>query len=236
MTTLKSIGQAVGLLLLIQLVTGLILPYVLLSPVSAPAGAFLETAAGMADTVRLSVLVLVIGGAAALGIAIVAWPVLREHQQRLGLLLLALAVINFTLQLNENSHWLSLLSTSEAYEASKGANPQMFEALGFEAQVSFRWAHYTHIMLAVAWLFVFHLLIFRGSLAPRWMPALGMVAALLHFAGIILPAFGGLQPPFGGLLGAPLGLASLILSSWLMARGFAETSQTLTEAAPSRTG
>ena len=45
MTSAKRTGRLVGLLLIVQLVTGLILPYVLLQPVQAN---FLETAAGIA--------------------------------------------------------------------------------------------------------------------------------------------------------------------------------------------
>ncbi|HEY0114796.1 MAG TPA: DUF4386 family protein [Allosphingosinicella sp.] len=232
MNSFKSVGRAVGLLLLVQLVTGLILPYVLLLPLSSPAGAFLDTAAGMAGTVRLSVLILFVGAAASLAIAILAWPVLRERQHRLALWLLALAVMNFTLQLIENAHWLSLLSMSEAHAAGGGADRTMFEALALAAHASFRWAHYSHILIVVASLFTLYLLLHRGAIVPRAIAALGMAAALLHFIGITLPAFGGYQMPYADLFGAPLGLATLGLALWLMARGFADVTPREGQAPP----
>lgn len=232
MTTSKSVGQAVGLLLLVQLVTGLILPYVLLLPVSMPAGAFLDTAAGMAGTVRLSVLMLFVGGAASFGIAVVAWPAIREHQPRLGLWLLALAAINFTLQLIENAHWLSLLSISQAYGAADDAQSGIFRALGLAAHASFRWAHYSHILIVVGWLFTLYLLLYRGALVARPIAAFGMGAALLHFIGITLPAFGGYRMPYGDLFGAPLGLAILVLALWVMVNGFAHASPQSAQAPP----
>ena len=219
MTISGRSGRAVGLLLLAHLVAGLILPYVLLLPVSARAGAFLESAAAMELTLRLCVLMLVLGAAASLGISVLLWSVARQHHHRLGLWLLALAAVNFTLQLVENAHWLSLLTISQAYGAA-GADRALFETLGIAAHASFRWAHYSHILIAVGWLFTLYLLLHRAFLVPRWIAAAGMGAALLHFIGITLPAFGGYRMPYPDLFGAPLGVVILVLVLRLMARGF----------------
>jgi hypothetical protein len=220
MTTAKSAGRVVGLLLLVQL-TALILPYVLLLPVSARSGAFLESAAPMEGIVRMCVLILFVGGAVSLGISVTAWGTVRERQHRLGLWLLALAVMNFTLQLIENAHWLTLLSISQAYASAGSANPEIFQALGVAAHASFRWAHYSHILIVVAWLFTLYLLFHRSAIVPRPIAALGMGGAFLHFIGITLPAFGGYRMPYPDLFGAPLGIATLIAALWLVAKGFA---------------
>jgi hypothetical protein len=220
MTISRSSGRAVALLLVVQLVTGLILPYVLLQPVSTPAGAFLNTAAGMAGTLRLCVPMLVVGGAASLAIAVLAWPLVGTAQPRLGLWLIALAAINVTLQLVENAHWMSLLTISQAY--ASGSDPAAFQAVGIAAHAAFRWAHYSHIFIVVAWLFTLFLLLWRGALVPRAIAAFGMATALLHFIGITLPVFGGYRMPLPELFGAPLGLAILVLALWLALKGFAD--------------
>src|SRR5687768_16495724 len=121
MTSTRSVGRVVGLLLLVQLIAGLILPYVLLLPLLGPAGGFLDGAAEMAGTVRLSVLMLFVGGVASLAIALAAWPAVREGHHQLGMWLLVLAAVNFTLQLLENANWLAMLSMSQAYAAADGA-------------------------------------------------------------------------------------------------------------------
>jgi hypothetical protein len=220
MTGSKSAGRLVGLLLLVQLTT-LILPYVLLLPVSARAGAFLENAAPMAAMMRLCVLILFMGGAVSLAISVTAWPIVREHQQRIGLWLLALAVMNFTLQLIEIAHWLTLLSISQAYASAGGADAGTYQALAVAAHASFRWAHYSHILIVVAWLFALYLLLYRGALVPRAIAAFGMAGALLHFIGITLPAFAGYRMPYSSLFGAPLGIATLAVALWLIAKGLA---------------
>lgn len=229
-----SVGRAVGLLLLVQLVTGLMLPYILLLPVSTPAGAFLESAAGMATTVRLSVLMLFVGSAVSLGIAAAQWPSVRERHGQLGLWLLALAVMNFTLQLAENAQWLTLLSISQGYASSGAADASVFQALGVAAHASFRWAHYSHILIVVAWLLTLYLLLYRGSLVPRALATFGMGAALLHFIGIILPTFGGYRMPYPEFFGMPLGLATLVVALWLMAKGFPTAGPAIARPAPAQ--
>ena len=231
MISATSTGRAIGMLLLVQLTCGLIVPYVLLHPVSAPAGAFLETAAPLEGTVRLSVLMLFFGGAASLGIAIAAWPLLRDRQLRLGLCFLTLATINFTLQLIENANWLSLLTMSQHHASANGAGAEMLRPLALAAHASWRWAHYTHILIVVASLFAFYLLLYRGALVPRLLALFAMVAAPLQFIGITLPAFGGYRMPLPDLFGMPLGLATLAIALWLIVKGFADVASA--DASPS---
>ena len=46
MTSAQRVGRIIGMLLLVHLATGLIVPYVLLLPLTTPPAGFLETAAG----------------------------------------------------------------------------------------------------------------------------------------------------------------------------------------------
>jgi hypothetical protein len=204
------------------LATGLIVPYVLLRPLTSPPAGFLETAAGMSAQVRLNVLLLFVGGAVSVGISVATWPVVRERSYRLGLWLLALAVVNFMLQIVENSHWLSMLSVSQAYAEAGAADAGIFQLLGIGVRSAFKWAHYSHILVVVGWLFTLYCLLFRCTMVPRALAAIGMVTSVLHFTGITLPAFAGYGMPFPELFGMPLGLANLVLAVWLMAKGFNE--------------
>ena len=110
---------------------------------------------------------------------VLAWPAAREAQPRLGLWLITLAAINFTLQLIENAHWLALLSMSQAFGAADGTHIEVHRALALAAHATFRWAHYSHILIVVAWLFCLYLLLYRGAMAARAIAMFGMGAALL---------------------------------------------------------
>jgi len=232
MTSAKRVGRIIGMLMLVHLATGLIVPYVLLLPLQA---GFLQTAAGMSAQVRLSVLLLFVGGAVSVAISVAAWPVVRERSYRLGLWLLALSVVNFTLQILENSHWLSMLSVSQAYAEAGAADAELFQSLGIVVRSAWKWAHYSHILVVVGWLFVLYNLLLRGELVPRALASIGLVATMLHVTGITLPVFLGYRMPFPELFGMPLGLINLALALCLMVKGLKEPHGTL-RAEAQRTG
>ena len=217
MTSAKNAGRLVGMLLIVQLVTGLMLPYILLQPVQAN---FIDTAAGMAGLIRLCVLMLFVGAAVSVAMAVAAWPHVRTRSYDLGLWLLALAVINFTLQILENTHWLSMLSVSQAYAEAAPADAALFQPLAIMVRAAWKWTHFSHILVVVAWLFTLYCVLFRCAMVPRVLATIGIVTCLLQFIGITLPVFGGYRMPFPELFGMPLGVANLMLPLWLMAKGF----------------
>ena len=77
----RSVGRIIGILLFVQLV-GLILPFILLLPITTTD--FLDNAARVAPQIRVAVLLLFANGALTIGIAIAAFPVLREYGSRMA--------------------------------------------------------------------------------------------------------------------------------------------------------
>lgn len=90
MRSAKSVGRMIGMLLLVHLAAALTVPFVLLERVRRPAG-FLANAAGSSVQVRPAVLLLFVGSAVAVGIAIAALPVFRRYSFAMALWLQALA-------------------------------------------------------------------------------------------------------------------------------------------------
>jgi hypothetical protein len=204
-------------LLFVQLV-GLTLPFILLLPITT--AGFLENAAGVASRIRVAVLLLFANGALTIGIAVAAFPVLREHGNRMALWLLAASIIWFSMQAVDNAHILSMLSLSQRYTEGGASNAELFGALGALARSSRVWAHYTELLVIEAWFFVLYGLLFRLSLVPRALAGFGLIMVVAHAAGITMPMFIGYSsvPP----LGVSLGLSHLALGSWLVAKGFDE--------------
>lgn len=227
MTAEKRVGRIIGMLLVVQLAAGLIVPYILLQPVQA---GFLEAAAGMSTLIRLCVLTLFVGGAVSVAMSVAAWPLVHRHSHGLGMWLFALSVVNFTLQILENAHWLSMLSVSQAYAEAGAADAALYPSLAIVVRAAWKWTHYSHILIVVGWLFTLYWLLFRCAMVPRVLAAIGMVTCVMQFIGITLPAFGGYSMGFPMLLGMPLGVANLMLAGWLMAKGFKEP--TVTQAPP----
>lgn len=213
----RSVGRIIGMLLFVQLV-GLILPFILLMPITT--AGFLENAAGLAFQIRVAVLLLFANGALTIGIAIAAFPVLRESGYKMALWFLAFSVIWFSMQAVDNAHILSMLSLSQRYAEGGASNAELFGALGALARSSRRWAHYTELLVIETWFFVFYGLLFRLSLVPRPLAGFGLIMVIVHAAGITWPMFIGYSsvPP----LGVSLALSHLALGSWLVAKGFDE--------------
>jgi len=212
--------RLIGAMLVVLLVMALMLPYILLHPVSAPANGFLESAAPMASTIRACLVMLLIGAAAPVAISIMLWSGLSESHPRLGLSLLVIAIINATFQLIENAQWLSLMSLSQAAMGEPGGTAAVSPLLAGAVRASWRWLHYTHISVVVIWLFTLFLTFFWSRAVPRAIATAGLVAAPLHIFGIVLPVFGGYRMFMPDAFGAPLAFAISALALWLMVKGF----------------
>ncbi|HYR76292.1 MAG TPA: DUF4386 domain-containing protein [Pyrinomonadaceae bacterium] len=218
MRSAKSVGRLIGVLLFVQL-TGLIVPFVLLHPLTTGPRDFLANAAGASLQIRLAVFLLFANCALTIGISIAAWPVFRQYSERMALWLVAASVIMFALQAVDNGHILSMLSLSQQY-AEAGGPDGLFQTLAAVVGSTRRWVHFTELLVIDSWIFLLYCVVYRFALVPRALAAFGLLTVMLHFTGIPLPAFLGYS--IVTLMGVPMGLSHLALALWLMAKGFAE--------------
>lgn len=218
--TNMTTGRVVGALMLLHLAIGLIGPYVVLVPMTAPPGGFLENGAAMEIATRVGVMILIVGALLPVLVAVAAWRIWRVQSPTLSLWLLTLAGANLTLQFVENGHWLTMLSVSEAYHATKPALHGGYAAVAVAVQQAFRWAHYGHILVLVSWILVLFASLGRGRLLPRWLAGLGTAASVVHLLAIPLPEFMGLRLDSAALWGVPLALVYAGAAILLVSRGF----------------
>lgn len=218
----KSPGRIIGILLFVQLV-GLSVPFILMMPITS--SAFLENAAAIAVQIKVAVFHLFANGAVTIGIAVTAFPLVREHSYRWALWFLAFSIIWFAMQAVDNAHIMTMLSLSQQYAEGGGANAALYQALGAAVRSSRRWAHYTELLVIDTWFGVFYGLLFRFRMIPRALAGFGLLAVILHTAGITLPMFLGypsLMP-----LGFSLALSHLAVGAWLTVKGFEESHRSL---------
>ena len=218
MKSAKSTGRIIGLMLFVQL-AGLIVPFVLLHPLTTGSRDYLANAAAASVQIRVAVFLLFGNCALTIGIAIAAWPVFRQHSERMALSLVAVSVIMFSLQAVDNAHILSMLSLSQQY-AQAGGPDELFQTLAAVVGANRRWVHFSELLVIDAWIFVLYSVLYRFALVPRALAAFGLLTVVLHFTGIPLPAFLGYN--IVTLMGVPMGLSHIATALWLMARGFAE--------------
>jgi hypothetical protein len=217
----KSTGRIVGLLLLMHLMTGLITPYVMLHPLAAPLS-FNANDPTKSFQVRLSVMLLFVGGAITVAIAVAALPIFRQYGSALAVWIIALAIANFSLQCVENAAWMSLFTLSQNYANVAAADAGVYNLIAAAVRSAWKWVHYTHLLIMVSWMFILFVMLWRSALVPRVVAALGMLTTLMQITGITLPQFIPYPSPYPTAMGMPLGFVYLALSVWLMVKGFEE--------------
>jgi hypothetical protein len=215
----KSISLIIGILLLLQL-AGLIVPFVLLLPLTKGPSEWLINAAGLSFQIKTAVFLLFANCALTIGISLAAFPVFRRHGHSLALLLVAASVVMFSLQAVDNSHLLSMVSLSEQYARAGSGQEALFQALAAAAGSTRRWVHYSELLVIDAWIFLLHAILYRFRLVPRLLAGFGALTVILHFTGITLPLYLGYSPVT--VMGASMALGHLALAGWLMTKGFRE--------------
>ena len=220
----QSTGRIIGILLLLHLATGLITPYVMLRPLNEPLS-FNASDPSHVFQVRLSVMLLFVGGAVSLALAFTAWPVFRQYSQAIALWVVALAIANFCLQCMENAAWMSLFTLSQDYARAGAADLSSYTMIAATVRSYWKWVHYTHLLIMVAWMFMLFVMLWRSALVPRVLAGLGLLTTLMQISGITLPQFIPYPTPPMIVMGLPLGFVYLATSGWLMAKGFRPRSE-----------
>jgi uncharacterized protein DUF4386 len=218
MESTQRTGRGVGLLLLIQL-AGLIVPFVLLHPLTRGTQNYLAHAVESAVQIRVAVFLLLANCALTIGISIAVFRVFCQHSESAALWLLAVSVIMFLLQAVDNVHVLSMLSLSQQYSHA-GGEDALPQALAAVVGSTRRWAHLTELLVIDCWLFSLYGILYRLALVPRALAGFGLFTVLLHCAGIPLRGLLGYAVVMP--MGVAMGVSQIALAIWLLAKGFRE--------------
>lgn len=219
MTSEKSVGRILGVLLLLHLAAGLIAPFVLLHPLVSPRG-FLASAATIPHQVRIAVMLLYAGSALPIGASCAALQLFRQYSSAAAYWLLALAAASFALQAADNAHLLSMLSLSQAFAEAGSADTQLFQTVGIALGALRKWSHYSFLLVIGCWIFLLYSFLFRFRLVPRVLAAFGLLGAVGQIAGVTLRGLWGYPPETR--LAMPLAPAYVALAVWLIVKGFDE--------------
>lgn len=218
----NNTGRIIGILLLLHLVAGLTTPYIILRPLGA---AFDANVTVNGPLVRLAVMLLFVGGALTIAIAVSGWSIFREYSFPLATWLLALAIANFALQCVENAAWMSLFTFSQEFAKANAGDANLFHVTGIALRMIWKWVHYTHLLIMVSWMFMLGVMLWRTAVVPRALAVLLPLGSLLQITGITLPQFIPYPSPAPMLMGVPLGIIYLALAVWLIVRGFSDQPQ-----------
>jgi hypothetical protein len=217
----KSTGRIIGILLLLQLAFGLMLPFILIHSLVTGSPAFLTAGAENSFQIHLAVILALIGGALTLGLGITALPVFRRYSTATAVWFLAVCVISCTLDIVHNATVMSMLTLSQEYVNGGSANPGLYEAMGVVVASTRRWAHWTQLVAIGGWIFVFYSSLLRFSLIPRALALLGLIGIALQFTGVTLMMFLGSRVI--GEMAMPMLPIQITVAVWLIVKGFKES-------------
>ena len=221
MNSNRRFAVAAGVLFIIATVADVISRVVLLQPILG-APDYLAGISAHEGQVLLGALFLAIGAAAAAGIAIALYPVLKQHDEGLALGSVGFRLIEGALYLGIVVCLLVLVAVSResanagapassAYVAAAALVMAARNSLGEVAVLAFG-------LGALMYYGVFY----RSRLVPRWLSAWGLVAiASVMVSGVLVMLR--LTEPMSTtqvVLALPIFLQEMVLAAWLIAKGF----------------
>jgi hypothetical protein len=219
MNTYKNIARTMGILYILGTISG-ILSRVITGPIIS-AQDLLAVVSANGNQIALGAFFVLTMGLALAMIPVVAYPVLRKHDE-----ILALGYVVFRGALEGVYYmaivvsWLLLLPLSQVYQAGslEASNLRVLANVLLEVKEI---AVFGMIVFCLGGL-MFYYLLFQSKLVPRWLSGWGLVALIMNLAAGLLVMFGFFGPvsPISDALQIPIGLQEMVLAVWLIVKGF----------------
>jgi hypothetical protein len=209
-----------GVLFIIADVAGFLsLPF--MGPVDATD--YLVSVSTNANQVATGALLLFIGGAAAIGIAISLYPVLRKYNEGLALGAVGFRTVEGVFDFVAVISLLLLITLSQQFVNAGAPASSYFQTLGVLVDRGYHLA--TNVVKLMAFsigCLLYYIIFYRAKLVPRWLSGWGIVAGIFTILSALLAMYG-LIAPFSTeqiILNLPILPQELVLAVWLIVKGF----------------
>ena len=228
METYRKSAVAAGVLFIVATVADVISRAALLTPVLGLPDPLAAVAANETSVV-LGAVLLFVGAAAAAGIAIAMYPVMRGHGEALALGSVGFRLIEGTFYLGIVVCLLILVAMGEQ-AASSG--PVAFAVPATVVLAAREALGQVGVLAFAVGATMYYWLFYRSRLVPRWLSAWGLVAIASLMVSVVLVISGVAEPmsPPQVLLAAPIGVQEMVLAGWLIAKGFRPADSVVTGA------
>lgn len=214
MTSAKRVGQAVGWIILLQMVIAPIVYFRMMTPLRPSDG--LLSAVPFVPQLRLAGVLVLLPGLLSLAAAVTALPLLRQRSERMAFAYLALCTVGVATIAAETVAMRSVLALALEY-ATVGTSRELLAVLRPMVRGAWLDAHYTNLVLAHATLLFFSVLLFRFALVPRLLAGLSIAAGVVSMSTAVMPLLG---YPFSFRGIVPMALVEFAMIVWLIIRGF----------------
>ncbi|HVG41838.1 MAG TPA: DUF4386 domain-containing protein [Chitinophagaceae bacterium] len=213
-----TIGRTTGIVLLLQLITALTLPFILTKPITLGSPAFLTAVAEHSSQIRMAVLLSFVGAALTVYLGITVFRGLQLYSKSAALLFLVVCTVSCILDVVHASTILSMLSFSNAFVTSGAPNAEVYQVAGIAVASARRSAHSTQLIAIGAWMFVFYISLLRFKLIPRVLAVMGIIGIALQFIGVTAMMLLGYR--LIGEMAMPMLPIQITVAVWLIFKGF----------------
>jgi hypothetical protein len=173
--------------------------------------------------VATGALLLFIGGAAAIGIAISLYPVLRKYNEGLALGAVGFRTVEGVLDIVGVMGLLLLITLSQQFVNAGAPDSSYFQTFGVLLVSGFHWVVNVGKLLAFSiGCLLYYCIFYRTKLVPQWLSGWGVVAAIFTMLSALLAMYG-LIAPFSTaqiVLNLPILPQEIVLAVWLIVKGF----------------
>jgi Domain of unknown function (DUF4386) len=220
MNTYKKAAISAGVLFIIATVANILsLPF--LAPMKATN--YLVSVSANGNQVATGALLLFIAAAAAVGIAISLYPVLRKYNEGLALGAAGFRLIEGVFYIVAVMGLLLLITLSQQFVKAGAPDSSYFQTLGVLVVAGYRWVGNVGSLLAFSiGALLYYYIFYQTRLVPRWLSGWGLVAIILTMVSGLLVMFGLIGPMSTGqvVLNLPIGVQEMVLAVWLIVKGF----------------
>ena len=209
-----------GVLFIIADVVGFLsLPF--MGPVNATD--YLVSVSTNANQVATGALLIFIGGAAAIGIGISLYPVLKKYSEGLALGAAGFRTVEGVFDFVAVLGLLVLIILSQQFVKAGAPDSSYFQTLGVLVDGGYHLAiNVVKLMIFSIGCLLYYIIFYRTKLVPRWLSGWGLVAGILTMLSCLLTMFG-LMAPFSTeqvVLNLPILPQEMVLAVWLIVKGF----------------
>ena len=164
-----------------------------------------------------------IQAAAATGIAIALYPILKRYNGALALGAVGFRVVECVFVLIGTLSLLSLLTLSQEFIAAGAPGASSFQTSGTLLLAVRDWSGNVISALAMCLgALMYYVILYKSKLIPRWLSGWGVLGIVMGLAATVLGSFthdfslGSVNT----LLNVPIGLQEMVFAVWLIVKGF----------------
>ena len=211
-------GRVIGLLLLVVFALGVLTFQVLQQPVlSGPSG--IANVALHSTQIVFSVFVSLLGGSISIGIAVLFFPVFERSSQRLAILYVAFAVVNFVAIAIDSASVLSVLELSGIIADETNLTDRLEDGLVTLVYGRQWWTHHMYLLISSIPVIFMYSGLYVTRAVPRVFSLLGIIAPIIMAVEMVAVM---LNTGISNLLFIPIALVQLATPLWLLARGYSQ--------------